>query len=119
MYFKVKGKSVVFACDKWDTTACNAWAIKKHIEALRGQERWGIGTVEQAFTGYFQLPPPMVLKPWYEIFEVAEDCTFEEAQGKYRKLAKRYHPDNGGSTEQMSALNAAYEEVKQNAALPA
>lgn len=30
----------------------------------------------------------------------------------YRDLAKKFHPDNGGSTEQMQELNGSYERLK-------
>src|SRR5687768_11454805 len=49
VYFTLKGKRVSLACDKWGRVECNTWAIYKHIEALRGQERWGVGSIEQAF----------------------------------------------------------------------
>jgi len=31
----------------------------------------------------------------------------------YRKLAIKYHPDKGGTTEAMQAINEFYEELKQ------
>ncbi len=43
---------IVLACDKWDDAAHNVWALVLHVKALRGLERWGVGSVEQAFAGY-------------------------------------------------------------------
>jgi hypothetical protein len=37
--------------------------------------------------------------------------TMEELKATYKKLAMKYHPDLGGSTEQMQALNAEYEKM--------
>ncbi|MBN4003567.1 J domain-containing protein [Nostoc sp. LPT] len=31
----------------------------------------------------------------------------------YLKLARQYHPDYGGSDEQMAVINTAYEQAKQ------
>src|ERR1043165_2310729 len=58
VYFELKGKPVSLACDKWRRVEDNIWAIVKHIESIRGQERWGVGSVEQAFRGYMALPGP-------------------------------------------------------------
>lgn len=40
----------------------------------------------------------------FQNFQTADDIKSE-----YRRLAKRLHPDHGGSTESMQALNAEYE----------
>lgn len=41
--------------------------------------------------------------------------TLEELRSEYRKLLKKYHPDNqGGSEELTKALNAEYEEILKN-----
>ncbi len=36
--------------------ADNLWAIAKHVEAMRGLDRWGVGDITRAFTGYAALP---------------------------------------------------------------
>jgi hypothetical protein len=56
VFFKLKKQSLALACDKWDRVADNVWAIALHINAIRGQSRWGVGTIEQAFMGYAALP---------------------------------------------------------------
>lgn len=35
--------------------------------------------------------------------------TLDELKKQYRRLAMKYHPDVGGSTEEMQRINAAYE----------
>lgn len=35
--------------------------------------------------------------------------SLEELKAEYRRLAMMYHPDRGGSTEQMQDINAAYD----------
>ncbi|MBD2435130.1 DnaJ domain-containing protein [Fischerella sp. FACHB-380] len=37
----------------------------------------------------------------------------ETIKSAYRKLARKYHPDNGGNEEKMAELNRAYEQAKQ------
>src|SRR4051812_21708674 len=46
VYFALNKQPRVLACDRWDSVEHNLWAIAKHIGALRGQDRWGVGTVE-------------------------------------------------------------------------
>src|ERR1043166_7667665 len=52
LYFEFKGKPVAPACDRWRRVEDNGYAIALHIESLRGQQRWGVGSLEQAFRGY-------------------------------------------------------------------
>lgn len=108
VYFKLKGKDKVLACDRWDRVADNIVAIAKHIDAIRGMERWGVGTVEQAFAGYEALPPP-VQRHWREVFGVPKDADVGAAdiEARYRAMARECHPDRGGSHERMVELNAA------------
>lgn len=43
--------------------------------------------------------------------QFAHCTTPEELKRRYLKLAKQHHPDCGGTTEDMQALNSAYEEA--------
>ncbi|BDI20955.1 hypothetical protein ANSO36C_67570 (plasmid) [Nostoc cf. commune SO-36] len=79
---------------------------------MRGMERWGVGSVEQAFMGYQALPPQQE-KKWWDVLGVSPGATEDEVREAYRKLARQHHPDNGGSADQMAAINAAYEQAKQ------
>src|SRR5262245_30234786 len=45
----------------------------------------------------------------YEILQVHPSAEPEVIESAYRRLARKYHPDLGGSTERMAELNAAYE----------
>lgn len=46
----------VLACDRWDRVEDNLHAIALHVESIRAQGRYGVGTLEQAFKGYLALP---------------------------------------------------------------
>lgn len=119
VYFKLKGKDRVLACDRWLNVADNIAAIAKHIEAIRGIERWGVGTIEQAFTGYTALPAPGNggHRPWRDVLQPGAPpvaaWSREVAETAYRRLLAERHPDRGGSHEQAAELNAAIEVARQ------
>jgi len=108
VYFKLKGQNRVLACDKWNRIEHNLWAIRKHIESLRGQARWGVGNMEQAFAGYTSLPEKAGGVSWWEALGVTVNATADQISAAYREKAKTAHPDTGGSHEAMALLNEAY-----------
>lgn len=112
IYFVLKSKPIVLACDKWDRVEDNVYAIARHIESIRAQERWGVGRIEQAFAGYMALPAPLDLKPWWEVFGVREIDDRELVEKRYRHLAKINHPDAGGDHANMVEINTAWENAK-------
>jgi curved DNA-binding protein CbpA len=44
----------------------------------------------------------------YEILQVDQHAEIDVIRAAYRTLARRYHPDFGGSTRQMASLNEAW-----------
>lgn len=121
VYFQLKGKDRVLACDKWDSVAGNMAAIANHIDAIRRVDRYGVGTLDQAFAGYDALPPPGAdnRPPWRKVFGFSpdQDVSAETIQATYRELAKLSHPDlQGGSHEAMALLNAAKDQALQELA---
>lgn len=113
VYFDLKGRPIVMACDKWSRVEDNLWAITKHIEAIRGTARWGCGELQQAFGGYTALPAPADLRPWYEVLDVREDCSLETARSAWINGAKKCHPDNGGSHSAMAIINGAWARAQE------
>ncbi len=111
VYFKLKGRPCVLACDMWRKVEENLWAIAKDIEAQRGRIRWGVGSVEQAFAGYTALPAPgdSGAATWYQVLGCAHDAPFDVAKDAFLAKAKAMHPDNGGSHDAMVNLNRAWD----------
>lgn len=116
VYFRLLGKDQVLACDKWDRAADNIAAIAAHIDAIRRQERYGVGTMAQAFAGYAALPhmPAEAQKrSWFVVLGVAPDAPLSECEAAYKRAAKDAHPDFGGSSEKMAVLNDAIREARR------
>lgn len=115
VYFKFKSKPHSLACDKWVRVEDNIWAIAKHVEALRGQDRWGVGTLEQAFTGYLALPGVGQSSghSWWTVLGVPINATEDQVKEAYRVLAKKHHPDRNGNSELFVRINEAWRQFGQ------
>lgn len=111
IYFRLKGEPRALACDKWDRVADNIAALAKHIDAIRGQVRWGVGSLEQAFGGYKQLTAAEAVKPWWDILGVASDTPQPEIDRARDNLLMKHHPDRGGSHARAAEVNAAYDQA--------
>lgn len=83
----------VLACDRWDRAEHNLRAIAKHVEALRGQDRWGVGSLAQAFRGYQALPEQATGRPWWDVLKVPPDADAEKIEQAYKHRALECHPD--------------------------
>lgn len=120
VYFKLDGQETVLACDKWTRVEDNIWAIKLHIEAMRGQIRWGVGTVNQAFAGYKALPQVGAshAATWYSVLNCSPTAGADEIKAAWRKMAKAAHPDNGGNHDWIAEVNRAYEQGLEQFASP-
>jgi hypothetical protein len=110
VYFSLKELPVCFPCDRWQTIAENIRAITKHIEAMRGMERWGVGKSNQAFAGYKALRSSndVTDEDWWLVLGLEETATIAQIQDAFRIAAFANHPDRpGGSAEKMQRLNSA------------
>ena len=77
------------------------------------------GEFEQAINEYFEA----VLVHFYNreetdllhpILNIPRDADMETAKRKFRELAKKLHPDIGGSSEDFTTLHKAYQEFVKN-----
>lgn len=123
IYFHLNGKPHCLPCDRWDRVADNLTAVAKHIEAMRGIARWGVGDVARAFAGFQALPPPSEpqKRTWREVLRfpaggpvgMTSAAFLEEVEARYRQLARERHPDCGGTNEQMVELTVAIGEARK------
>lgn len=114
VYFHLKKRDQVLACDAFTTVADNIGAIARHIEALRTMDRYGVGTVEQAFAGYVALPSRVEdAIDWRMVLRLKPGATLDDAERQYRALAREHHADHGGTHEAMVKLNAAIEAARK------
>lgn len=115
VYFELKGKAVALACDKWLRVEDNIWAIVLHIGSIRGQARWGVGNVEQAFRGYMALPGigQTSGSSWWQVLGVAINATPEQVKDAYRVLVAKHHPDRGGDAEMFHRVTEAWRQFER------
>jgi hypothetical protein len=115
VYFERKGRALCFPCDRWKAVSENLYAIALHINAIRGQERWGVAdAIDRAFEGYAMLTSQSAVT-WKMVLwlEGKEPKTLEEAERNYKTLARLRHPDQGGSHEKMAELNEAIQQARR------
>lgn len=106
LYFTLRGQARCLACDGYLDVASNIAALAGHIEALRAIDRYGVGTIDQAFAGY---APRLQAAPseWWTVLGVPRTAAWERVEAAYREAAKVAHPDAGGSPYQMARLTEA------------
>ena len=108
VYFRLDGDQLCFPCDRWSSIAHNLRAITLHIEAMRAQQRYGVGTAKQAFTGYKALTATAgESEPWWTVLGIPEDSNVDQVKAAHRSAAALAHPDRGGSADQMARINTA------------
>lgn len=109
-YFELDGRAHALPCDRWDTVQDNIAAIAAHIEALRGQERWGVADLAQAFAGHVALPAP---EQWWQILEVPSTADVATIDAAWRSAMQSAHPDRGGTDAAAARLNLARDEGRR------
>ena len=125
VYFELEGEPHCLACDTWDRVADNIAAVAKHLEAMRGMERWGVGDLRTHFAGFKALPGGNTVQPAMTLGEAAGFVEEAADQGGLMSLAqaviddvgafkramryaaKRCHPDTGGSEDEFKRLQEA------------
>src|SRR5436309_2951807 len=111
VYFMLKKQEMCFACDKYALAWENMRAIQKTIEAIRGIERWGSSDMMQrAFRG-FKAIPEKAGEYWREVLEIppGAKATVDHVEKAVRSFAHIYHPDKGGTMEELQRLVTARE----------
>lgn len=110
VFWRRRQRSYQLACDSYPSWEENLWALAKHIEAVRAQERYGVATLEEAFKGAeLALPAAAHDRAPHDLLGLSESQARDRAavDQAYRTKARAAHPDTGGSADQMAALTAA------------
>ncbi|RZN30468.1 J domain-containing protein [Bradyrhizobium sp. Leo121] len=108
-WFVWDNTSIAIPVDRYQTVEANLQAAHHILEARRTELRHGtLALVRATFAGFKALPSPKG-KHWREVLgiEPASDVNREMIEQIFKQLAKRHHPDAGGSTEAWHELNKA------------
>lgn len=113
VYFKLKGKNLSMARDRYYTPWENIRSLVLAIAAIRSIERHGGSTMmDRAFSGFTALPKPEGAD-WWDVLQVKKDASRETIEANFRRLARDRHPDHGGSDALMAELNRARDQALQ------
>lgn len=114
VYFEFDGVPHCFPCDAWDRIADNIAAIAAHLGAIRSIERWKVGDLKTAFTGWVAIEHNPE-EPWFKVLQVPEDSLHFVVSKSYKKLRSAYHPDReNGDLGQFVRIQKAYERYLQS-----
>lgn len=109
VWFVWDAMQVCIAVDRYSTVAANLQAIHHIIEARRVELRHGtLALVRATFTGFQALPAPDA-PDWRVVLSLPSGVSLDKdaIEHAYKTLARRHHPDHGGSTQAMAELNSA------------
>ena len=107
----------VIACDQWARVKDNLRAAGLALAALRALKRSGASQIlDRAFVGLTAtaLAASNPVRTWREVFGIdrTRPVTRGDLEAQYKMLVALRHPDRGGSHEEMTELNRAYEQAK-------
>lgn len=109
IYFTRGGKQFALACDRYVRAEENMRSLTLALDAMRQLERHGGGVMmEKAFAGFVALPAP---PSCWEVLGLTPTADTQDVQDAFRRMARSAHPDAGGSTAVMAALNSARDEA--------
>lgn len=105
-----RGETVELSMAKHPYYHQNLRILYMALEAMRLNELRGLDEVLR--DAYLQLAAPQTKRDPWEVLGLRPDADPETVDAVYRSLAKRKHPDAGGSVEAFKELQEAYEAVK-------
>lgn len=115
VWFTWDGMQVCIPVDRYQTVESNLQAIHHIIEARRTELRHGtLALVRATFTGFLALPPAGKRKrSWRDVLgfhdiQLPSKTMVDQA---WKDLARKAHPDAGGTDAAMAELNQARAEA--------
>jgi hypothetical protein len=121
VYWVHENRHECMAIDIYDRVADNLGAVAATLNALRAIERHGGRQIqERTFRGFAALPETTSGRSWRDVlnFHPTEKVTREDVKERFTAIARKRHPDAGGSEESFRELiwarDAAYNELDQN-----
>lgn len=124
VYFQFNNTPHCLSCDSWTRAADNLAAIAKHVEAMRGQLRWGVADIASMFAGFKALPgaivtpAPMSIDEAYRFIKLHSGAVnvIADFENAYRAAAKKLHPDanSGNQLPEWSILQEAKRVICSN-----
>lgn len=109
--YVLRDKSIDLSMIKQETPASNLRVLFYAIHAMRMNEVRGMAEVFEA--AYVQLAAPKQKRNPYDVLMILPDSPIEVAEAVFRSLAKKHHPDTGGSVDTFKELNEAIEEIRR------
>jgi hypothetical protein len=105
---------MVMACDRHVNQTDNYRSLGLAISAMCQRERHGGGAMMNgAFDGFAALPSPKSAAKRSVLGLDGIRIDAEVIEHRYRTLARKLHPDAGGSHEAMSELSFAREQARR------
>ena len=109
--FSVNGQEQTIRCERAWEYGANLRAIYRLLESLRMAAHYGI-MEELATAAAAMLPAGKPKRPPHEVLGIAKEADPEIAEAVHRALARKHHPDVGGTNEKMQEINDALAEFK-------
>lgn len=100
-----KRRPRVIACDVWRTVRENLRAVGLTVAALRSIERSGASELlERAYQGFARLS---AAPDHWSTLGIPPGSSASAIRARFHELAKTHHPDHGGDSGKMAAINVA------------
>jgi hypothetical protein len=113
--FETNGRRTVLTCSEFPTYQQNIRAVFFVLDALRLADQRGI-LPQLRDAAIALLPPgPAAARPAYEVLGISPNTPLEIAEAAYKVLARKVHPDAGGTDSAMRELNEAIEHFRKQA----
>lgn len=118
LQFQSKGQPLLFKASKYDTFEANLRSIALTLEALRAVDRYGVVEGEQ-YAGFKQIAAPgasvndgtmnkhTAAQVLAGLCDWTVDQVLADVETAFRAATRAAHPDFGGTTEAMAAVNQA------------